>query len=135
LNNITAQVTEIKNSDSLHIIKFDWLENTLCMISLELLSSLQIGSKVLLGVKPSSISLSVGLDANVSFSNRLNGTIKSIQKGELVCSVLVDIHGIALESIITLESLTRMSLKPNDNITVLFKASDLSIIEIESEKL
>ena len=57
-------------------------------------------------------------------------TINSIESGELLCSVILKIENIYIESIITKDSAERMKLKKDEQVTILIKASNLSIEEI-----
>ena len=100
------------------------------MMALELDREIAVGTKVVLGVKATSIVLAKGLSGEVSSSNRLEVYADKITTGALLCSVRFTFAGVSLESVITRASAERMSLKEGDAITALVKSSDLSILEV-----
>ena len=66
----------------------------------------------------------------MSYSNKLNCVIQSLENGELLCCIHLKIFDTILESIITVNSSKKMNLKAGDNVTAFIKASELSISEI-----
>ncbi|RBQ31654.1 transporter [Arcobacter sp. FW59] len=122
-----ARVKSIQNKDNLNIVEFDFHNNTFKMMSLDLSSNLQIGSKVELLVKPTNIVISKNHIEDISLSNQTLAIITDIQNGELLSSIKLKIEDTTLESIITKESSIRLNLKKDDEINILIKASDLSI--------
>lgn len=129
MSKILASIKNIKSVDNLNIVTFDFFGNTLKMMSLELGNKIQVGSKVLLGVKPTSIAIAKEFSGEISFSNRLQGKIVNIDKGELLCNLKIEIAGSIFESIITKDSAHSMDLKLNDEVTIFIKASELSIVD------
>ncbi len=130
LNNIEAIVKKIDNFDGVNIVEFDFKGIKLSMISLELSSSIKIGTKVILGVKPSHITLAKDLSGKISASNNFETTITSIELGQLLCVVNMEVLNTHFESLITVNSVNRMNLKMGDKITVLIKAGELFIKEV-----
>ena len=130
MSKLIATIKKIKSVDNLNIVEFDFNGLTLKMMSLDLNNDLQIGTKVRLSVKPTSISIAKNLIGEISLSNQIVATIKSIENGQLLCSLLLNLNDTILESIITVDSSKRMNLKENDIVTILIKASDLSIQEV-----
>ncbi len=130
MNHIPAVITDIKRVDSINLVSFEVEGEQLRMISLELPSTLCIGSKVVLGAKASHIAIAKELNNEISISNQLRVVIESIQHGELLCSIKFSVAGSLLESIITKESALRMGLKEGKSIVALIKSSELSIVEV-----
>ncbi len=125
-----ARVKNIKTIDSLNIVEFDFSNIVLKMMSLELHKDIKIGSKVELLVKPSNIVISKKYIEDISLSNQTLAKIVAIENGELLSSISLQVNDTFLESIITKESAQRLNLKENENINILIKASDLSILRI-----
>ncbi|HJE02710.1 DNA-binding transcriptional regulator ModE [Aliarcobacter thereius] len=125
-----ARVKNIHSSDSLNIIEFDFYNNIFKMMSLDLIENLQVGSKVELLVKPTNISISKKHIEDISLSNQALAKIISINSGELLSNIILEINSTKLESIITKNSKERLNLKENDEVNILIKASDLSIYRI-----
>lgn len=130
MSSLIATVTNIENCDSLHIVKFDLNGQTLSMMSLDLNDKITVGKKVKLVVKPSHIAIAKNFTGEVSYSNQLAVTIKSINNGKLLSSVKLDFFDTTLESIITVNSSKKMDLKVGDEVIAFIKASELSISEI-----
>lgn len=130
MSNLIATIKKISACDSLHIVEFDFFDQTLSMMSLDLADNLKVGTKVKLIAKPSHIAIAKNFSGEVSYSNRLNSTISSIENGKLLSSIQLSFFDTTLESIITLNSSKRMNLQVGDNVTAFIKASELSIGEI-----
>ncbi|QKF65616.1 molybdenum-pterin binding domain-containing protein [Arcobacter venerupis] len=130
MSQLVATIKKINNIDNLNIVEFDFSGLTLKMMSLDLSSDMQIGKKVKLLVKPSDISIAKNLNGDMSFSNQLVATIESLENGQLLSSVILKVNDVLFESIITKDSSKRMNLQKNDEVTILIKASNLSIQEI-----
>ena len=125
-----ARVKDIKTIDSLNIVEFDFNGLTLKMMSLDLNDDVKIGKKVKLSVKPSNISIAKNLSGEISLSNKIVATIQSLENGQLLTSVILKINDTILESIITVDSSKRMNLQIGEVVTILIKASNLSIEEV-----
>ncbi len=129
MNILKAVVSDIRGEDALHVIEFEYHDNTLCMMGLEL-PSIKIGSKVLLSVKPTHLSLAKGKIESISMSNRIRAKVIEVENGKILSRVVLDSGFDELESIITLSSSLRMGLKKEDEVLMLIKASELFIKEV-----
>ena len=130
MNYIVATISQIQSVDNINIVSFTHGLQTLKMMSLELNDSFKLGDKVRLGAKSSNISLSKSFDAQLSISNQLPSKILSLDMGELLCRVTLSFSDTQLESIITKDSALRMNLQKDDDVLVLIKSSELSIMEV-----
>ena len=130
MSQIIATIKKIHNIDNLNIVEFDFFGKTLKMMSLDLNKNVQIGKKVKLAVKPTNISIAKNLFGEISLSNQLVVNIKSIENGQLLSSIILEVNDTIFESIITADSSKRMNLQKNEQVTILIKASDLSISEV-----
>jgi molybdopterin-binding protein len=127
---IVATVTLIENLDQLNIVEFDFQGLKLKMMSLDLSPSIQVGKKVILTIKPTNIALAKNITGDLSFSNQIVATIDSMTNGKLLSTVSLKTKEIVFESIITVSSAKRMNLQINDELIMLIKASDVSILEV-----
>jgi len=130
MNNLIATVIEIDNCDSLYIVKFNLFGQTLTMVNFELNDKIEVDTKVKLIVKPFNIAIAKNFIGEISYSNKLDTTIKSIENGQILSSIKLSFFDATLESIITLNSSQRMDLKADDKVIALIKANELSIGEI-----
>lgn len=130
LNSIKAKVKQIYNYDGVNVVEFDFDGTTLDMMSLELPSSIEKGTSVILGIKPSHVTVAKSYNLEISYSNRLKTNIIDINEGELLCNVIMSCGDARIESLITKRSKNNMHLKVGDKVTTLIKSSELFIKEI-----
>ena len=130
MSKLVATIKKINSVDNLNIVEFDFNGLTLKMMSLDLNDDVKIGKKVELSVKPSNISIAKNLIGEISLSNQIVATIQSLENGQLLTSVILKINDTLLESIITVDSSKRMNLQIGEVVTILIKASNLSIGEV-----
>lgn len=130
MSQLIATIKKISTVDSLNIVEFDFDGNILKMMSLDLSKEVQVGKKVKLSVKATNVSLAKNLYGEISLSNKIVAIIEDIENGKLLSSITLKINDTYIESIITVDSSIRMNLKKNDSVTILIKASNLSIEEI-----
>ena len=130
MSQLVATIKKINSVDNLNIVEFDFNGLTLKMMSLDLNDDVKIGKKVELSVKPSNISIAKNLIGEISLSNQIVATIQSLENGQLLTSVILKINDTLLESIITVDSSKRMNLQIGERVTILIKASNLSIGEV-----
>ena len=128
--NFFVKIKEIKTIDSLNIVEFDFHGITLKMMSLELDSDITINKRVELLVKPSNVIISKNYMEEISLSNQFFAKILDIKDGELLSSLSLKAFDTFFESIITKTSKVKLDLKENDEVNILIKASDLSILRV-----
>lgn len=131
MNTIIAKVAKIDSVENLNIVSFDFLGETLTMMSLDLSQEIKIGVEVELTAKATHIAIAKEFSGDISYSNQIKAKISAVNNGELLSSVKSDVKGTVLESIITLNSSKRMNLKTGDEVTIFIKASELSILNIK----
>ena len=134
MNRFQATITQIESEGSLHIVTFDFEGTQLRMMSLELGAEVRVGCVVILTIKSTYIALAktsaVSFADSVSYTNLIPATIVKIKQGKLLSSIALDAGGYRLESIITRSSSERMKLVAGETVTMLIKASELSIAEV-----
>lgn len=130
MSQLVATIKKINSIDNLNIVEFDFHGLTLKMMSLDLNADVQVGKKVKLSVKPTNISIAKNLIGEISLSNQIVATIENLENGQLLSSISLKVHNTILESIITVDSSKRMNLQIGESVTILIKASNLSIAEV-----
>jgi molybdopterin-binding protein len=63
----------------------------------------------------------------LSARNQLAGTVTSINKGEAIANVVLDVAGQRLVASITVEAVAELGLKEGSQVTAIVKASDVMI--------
>jgi molybdopterin-binding protein len=130
MNNLIALVKEIKTSDNLNIVKFDYNGETLSMMSLGLSNDVKIGAKIKLSIKPTNVVVVKDFKGESSCSNQLSAKVIHVQNGELLSSLKLQLHDTTLESIITKDASDKINIHVDDIVTVFIKENELSIVEI-----
>ena len=130
MNKIVATISQIHNVENLNIVEYEFNNIKLKMMSLDLNNNIKVGQDVILTVKPTNVAMAKDLQGSLSYSNQIPTIVKRIEKGKLLTVVNTKMEDTILQSIFTTASLNRMQIKENDKVTLLFKASDLSILEV-----
>ncbi len=132
MNRLDAVVTALESEERLSIVSFLSGDTPLRMMALELGFELAPGSVAVLGCKASNVAIAKGLEGGLSISNRLTCKVESLEKGAVLCRVLLRFGTTLLESIITRTSAESMALQEGETVQALIKASELSILEVRS---
>jgi molybdopterin-binding protein len=127
MNKLKAKVTNINNFENLNLVEFSYNNFNLSMVSLELAKNIKIGTIVNLSVKSTQIAISREMSKNISYSNQIKDKIKNIDNGEILSSITLRS---GLESIITLNSSKKMNLQNDEEVILLIKETELSILEV-----
>ena len=130
MNKLRAKISDIKSVENLNIVNFDFNQQTLSMVSLDLDDEIEIDTAVELSAKSTHIAIAKEFTGELSYSNQIKATIVEIDYGQLLTSVKADVNGVLLESIITSNSANRMGLKNNDEVILLIKATELFISKV-----
>ncbi len=136
MSKLIATVKNIESVDDLNIVTFICNDETLKMMSLDLNDTIQIGKRVVLVCKPTSVALAkLTIDQKafsemLSYANQIKVKISSMDVGLLLSSITLQFGDSSLESIITSASVERMNLNEKDELLALIKANELSIQEV-----
>lgn len=63
----------------------------------------------------------------LSARNQLKGTVKSVNPGDVMGEVVVDIGGQEIVSVITHSSIERLALAVGDEVTVIIKSTEVMV--------
>ncbi len=136
MSKLIATVKNIESVDDLNIVTFICNDETLKMMSLDLNDTIQIGKRVVLVCKPTSVALAKptidqkAFSEMLSYANQIKVKISSMDVGLLLSSITLQFGDSSLESIITSASVERMNLNEKDELLALIKANELSIQEV-----
>ncbi len=136
MSRLIATVKNIESVDNLNIVTFISNDETLKMMSLDLNDTIQVGKRVVLVCKPTSVALAKptmdkqAFSEMLSYANQIKVKISSMDIGLLLSSITLQFGDFSLESIITSASVERMKLNENDELLALIKANELSIQEV-----
>ena len=132
MSTLLARIKKIQSVDNLNLVTFDFNGIELKMMSLGLHDAVQVGKKVSLAIKPSSVAIAKEFSGEISYANKIHASIVAVTNGELLSSVTLQANGNEFESLITLDVSQKMDLAVGDVVIALLQASELSISEIIS---
>lgn len=127
MNQLTAKLEKIQAVESLHQFTFNLGTQKVHLLTLELPSNLDIGNTYQLSVKSTDIAIAKNLSGLLSYLNQLKAKVVGVNNGQLLSSIRVDIEGVVVESVITLEASLAMNLSVGDEVVVLVKGSEVSV--------
>jgi len=127
MNKFTAMVTQIENIENLHLVSFEFGNQTIKMLSLELNELLEIESTAKLSVKSTNISIAKNFTGLISYANQLQAKVITVNNGRLLSSIQLSVEGFRFESVVTLEASLDMGLSDGDEVLVLIKCSEISV--------
>ena len=131
MNQIAAVIANIEQKGSLALIEFDFMQEKLTMVTLDIDETLRKGQKVILEINPSQVAVAKNYNGDLSYSNQIDAKIESIDLGAILCTLILELQdGSKIEAIITAKSAINMSLNKGDEIKAILKASQISLGEV-----
>lgn len=130
MNKLKATVTKIETLSPLNIVSFDAVGQTVSMMSLDLDETITVGCTVELTVKPSHITIAKSFTGVISCANQLKAKVKSIDKGQLLSGLGLEMADCVVEAMITAQLSEAMALKVGDEVMALINASEISIVRV-----
>ena len=129
MNQLLGEITEIKTSDDLALVKMICEGESFSSLIISRDDSLTIGKKVWMSFKETEVMLRENTGEGISIKNRFKSTIKSLQKGKILCEVILNYKGHSITSIITTESCETLNLFIGKEVEALVKTNDLMLIQ------
>ncbi|MGO3182139.1 MAG: TOBE domain-containing protein [Aequorivita sp.] len=130
MNIINGQITSITTSGSLSKVevtsgKFHF--KTLVIDTSETADYLQLGNNVKLLFKETEVAIGTGDLSNISLQNRISGTIKKLEVGDLQAKVTLNTKIGLVKSIITADAAGQLNLKEGMVATALIKTNEVML--------
>ena len=89
---------------------------------------LKLGDEVVAIFKSSTVLITTDTTLNISARNKFEGTVDSINQGEINSELIIDIgNGDKIASVITTNSIDRLTIKEGAQVSAIIKASDVMI--------
>lgn len=123
-----ADVVRIVSCEHLTLVYFNIEGEEAVMMSLEMAGRLREGDRVVLGVKPTDIELARGA-CETTCANRLPSLVETIEKGTLLSRLVLKAGKSSLEAVVLRSRLEELGIAEGDEVTALFGASALSVVE------
>jgi molybdopterin-binding protein len=127
MNKLQAIISDVKEHESLYLIELDASGIVLSMLLFNLNPAFSVGSRVAVLFKETEVMLAKNLTGEISVNNLFKATVTEIHTGIILANVNIRCTAGNIASIITMDALERLGLQQNDEITVLIKASQISL--------
>lgn len=127
MNTLHAVITNIVHQESLCYLESEAASISLGILLFDLKPCFRVGSRVKVLFKETEVAIAKGLAGEVSFSNRFPAIVTGIKSGNMLADITLLSAAGELASIITMKAVAKLGLKTNDEVTVLIKASQLSL--------
>ena len=124
---LKATIEKIEKIDNLKLITLK--SNSLKFIMMSLEFHKEVGEKVIISIKPTSVSLAKNFSGEMSCLNEFKGIVKNYELGEIVCRVEVESGGEIFESIISKKAFEKMSIKKDDEVTIFIRENEITAFD------
>ena len=134
MNKLRGRITQIESNDHVSLVDVDVNGDSFTATLLETpddASYLRVGNSVDVLFKETEVSLAKGLSGLISLRNRMPTTVKQVRSGVILSEVLLDYRGQTISSIITTRSISRLDIKPGDEVEALVKANEMTLMEVD----
>lgn len=135
MNKLKATIVNIESSEYISLVDLranDDLFSCVIIETEETADYLRIGNQVHILFKETEVSIGKNLSGEISLRNRIHATIKQIDKGAVLCKIILDYKEIEIGSVITTRSANKLQLNVGDRVVGLVKANEVSIMEGET---
>jgi molybdate transport system regulatory protein len=132
MNQIQAKVEGIKSDAFFNIVHLGVnCEARLKLLKTELPQWLGVGDTVECHIAEAALSICKGdHNSDVSIENRIDATVKGVQKGDVLSEVRFDTQCGELKSLITTDAYERMEIENGEHVVLLLKAVDIKLAPI-----
>ncbi len=134
MNKLRGRITQIESNDHVSLVDVDVSGDSFTATLLETPDDapyLRVGNSVDVLFKETEVSLAKGLSGLISLRNRMHTTVKQVHSGVILSEVLLDYRGQTISSIITTRSISRLDIKPGDEVEALVKANEMTLLEVD----
>ncbi len=131
MNRLEVEVVQIEACGRLHAVTLRLRKSSLHVVTLELPSGIAVGKRVGVVIKPTQIHLARSRCNDLSIDNQIDATVRSVETGEILTTLMLDMEANAIEAIVTTRAARRLQLTPGADVVVLLHAATLSLAEAE----
>ncbi|ACF44208.1 TOBE domain protein [Pelodictyon phaeoclathratiforme BU-1] len=133
MNKLSVLITGIDQRESLCFLELNASGIELGMLLFDLQPFFRKGCRVNVLFKETEVALAKGLMGETSFSNSFPAAVTKIRAGSLLAEITLQCSAGEIVSIITAKAAERLGLQEKDDVTVLIKASQLSLELLHNE--
>ncbi|NTU98025.1 MAG: TOBE domain-containing protein [Chlorobiaceae bacterium] len=134
MNVLSATVFRIQRQDSLCLFELDASGIPMYMLLFDPDSSVSEGCRVNVLFKETEVSIANSSSTQTTILNSFPAIIRKIRTGRILADIGLQSAAGSIQSIITMIALENLQLRENDTVTVLIKASQLSLETIPENR-
>ncbi len=130
MNCLDGQIVNLISDKNMTIIDMNVSGSSLKTIIIETFdtaSFLKIGNQLSVMFKETEVNIAKDFTGKISFQNRLNCSVKSINKGKLLSQITLNFHSHDISAIIATSECDGLELKENDTVLALIKATEIMV--------
>lgn len=130
MNTLSGNITKITTENSLSLVQLK-VKNTI-MTSIvidtsETASYLKIGNEIKILFKETEVILAKNISGIISLQNKINCIVHSLEKGSLLCKIILAFEEDKITSVITRNAFDQLNIQENDEITAMIKTNEISL--------
>ncbi|WP_457616698.1 TOBE domain-containing protein [Lutibacter sp.] len=132
MNILKGKIENINSNHQLSIIYINVNNNRLTAIIIDTPKTakyLKIGKEVQVIFKETEVIIGKGISHQISMQNKIEGTIKSINCGDLLCKITLKTAVGDIVSIITSNAVKQLGLEKNTLVTAMIKTNEIMLSE------
>ncbi|HEY5370141.1 MAG TPA: TOBE domain-containing protein [Hanamia sp.] len=130
MNKIPGIIHSIQSESHLSLVRIKAYEDMFSSIVVDTPVTapyLMMEGPVNIVFKENEVAIAKGFSGQISLQNRFVCVIKKIEKGKLLCKVLMNYNEHNIISVITANAATQMDLTVGDNVIALVKTNEISL--------
>ena len=135
MNRIPAKIIEVFQGEGVSQVDLEVEGDRFTALTLETPESdphLKMGERVEIFFKETEVAVARDLTGRISLRNRMEATVRSLEKGVVLTRVLLDYRGHLIQAVITTRSAGMLELESGVKATALIKATEISLRRMEA---
>ena len=130
MNLLEGKISEIKTEGSLSLVKVMVQNCPITSIVIDTPESagyLAIGNSVKILFKETEVVLAKAFSGTISLQNKLDCSVHSFEKGELLCKIILKFQNTTIASVITRNAFDQLEIQENDLVQAMIKTNEISL--------
>ncbi|HJS01798.1 MAG TPA: TOBE domain-containing protein [Flavobacterium sp.] len=130
MNQLEAKISEIKTEGSMSLVKVMVQDCTITSIVInnaDLANQLITGNSIKVLFKETEVMLAKGFSGAISIQNKLDCTVSSFEKGELLCKIKLQFQNTSISSVITRNAFDQLNIQEDDVVLAMIKTNEVSL--------
>ncbi len=134
MNSIEGRIKTIANAGSLSVVSLDTISNEIIKVIVldtpDTAPYLQLGKQVKAVFKETEVIVgSTAADTHISIENKIKGRVLKIEKGNLLCQLIIETKLGTISAVLTTDALARMEITVAKDVVVMIKINEIMLSE------